>query len=363
MTAETVPVSEPAAKSEGPEAAGKASEAAPADADDTTPDAPEADLLGAPEPLEIPAKKRKTWLIVVICLCAALIGGGAFGYFYLQEQKRAEAQARVESAIFPAFQNVCINPILKGSQAIWDAKAPLPYLVLVNGEHKLPEGWEEAIALEEFTSKADKDPMKLEVQTLAAFKKLQKACAKDGIQIEVLSATRSTKEQKELSNSLLSQFGEWYIKKYVADSGYSEHHTGLALDACLMVDGEPATSGPQQTLRNQLFPEVHKHLADCGFILRYPKGKKDITKTDYEMWHFRYVGNPEVAHAIMDNDLTLEEYVAQRGKGLDKKLAKILEDAAKPSEKSDAKPDAESDAAADAAADPKSAAADVKPES
>ena len=27
-----------------------------------------------------------------------------------------------------------------------------------------------------------------------------------------------------------------------------------------------------------------------GFILRYPKGKEDITGYNYEAWHYRYVG-------------------------------------------------------------------------
>lgn len=291
----------------------------------------EPEAADTPPAIEIPKKKkRKIGLIIAICICALLIGGGVYGYLYLQEQKRAEAQAQVPPAISVAVKRICPEPFMKGAELIWDAKAPFMYLVLVNDENKLPEGWESFVQMEEFTSAADPDPMKLEVQTLAAFKKLQKACKKDGIDIEVLSATRTTKEQKELTQGFLNQFGEWYIKKYVAKSGYSEHHTGLALDACLMENGEPATSGPQGTLRNQLFPEVHKHLADCGFILRYPKGKEDITKTEYEMWHFRYVGSPEVAHAIMDNDLTLEEYVAQRDKNLDKQLAKVLKSAKKP---------------------------------
>lgn len=45
-----------------------------------------------------------------------------------------------------------------------------------------------------------------------------------------------------------------------------------------------------------------------GFILRYPKGKEDITGKKFEPWHIRYVGE-DIAKYIYENNLTLEEYV------------------------------------------------------
>jgi len=44
-----------------------------------------------------------------------------------------------------------------------------------------------------------------------------------------------------------------------------------------------------------------------GFILRYPKGKEDITGYKYESWHIRYVG-VNVATNIYSENITLEEY-------------------------------------------------------
>ncbi len=35
---------------------------------------------------------------------------------------------------------------------------------------------------------------------------------------------------------------------------------------------------------------VAKNAYKYGFIIRYPKGKEDITKYEYEPWHLRYVG-------------------------------------------------------------------------
>ena len=52
---------------------------------------------------------------------------------------------------------------------------------------------------------------------------------------------------------------------------------------------------------------MHKNCYKYGFILRYPKGKEDITGYAYEQWHFRYVGK-ELAKELHDSGLTLEEY-------------------------------------------------------
>ena len=46
-----------------------------------------------------------------------------------------------------------------------------------------------------------------------------------------------------------------------------------------------------------------------GFILRYPKGKENITGYEYESWHYRYVGE-EVAEEIHNLDITFDEYYA-----------------------------------------------------
>ena len=45
-----------------------------------------------------------------------------------------------------------------------------------------------------------------------------------------------------------------------------------------------------------------------GFILRYPKGKKDETGINYEPWHYRYLGK-ELAKEVHDSSLTLEAYI------------------------------------------------------
>ena len=88
--------------------------------------------------------------------------------------------------------------------------------------------------------------------------------------------------------------------------GFSEHNCGLAMD----VGGSGDYTLEQTFANTPAYTWLMEHCADYGFILRFPEGKEDITGVIYEPWHYRYVG-VEAARYIMDNDLCLEEYLAQ----------------------------------------------------
>ena len=59
---------------------------------------------------------------------------------------------------------------------------------------------------------------------------------------------------------------------------------------------------------------MDEHMADYGFILRYPKDKEPVTKIKYEPWHVRWVG-VEMAQRIKDSGLCMEEYLLQLYEG------------------------------------------------
>ena len=85
--------------------------------------------------------------------------------------------------------------------------------------------------------------------------------------------------------------------------GASEHQIGLALDIVAsnyvtLDDGFGETKAGKWLAANS---------SKYGFILRYPKGKEDITGIGYEPWHFRYVG-VDAATIIMGEGITLEEF-------------------------------------------------------
>lgn len=185
------------------------------------------------------------------------------------------------------------------------------YLVLVNKENQLPDNWEDKIELVTATNSIEGDDreFKVEKAALENFEKLRAELLEKGIDIELDSTYRSVDEQIQLWNDFEKEFGIDYVKKYVAVPGFSEHHTGLAIDVCLIKNGVVIDDNDEMIAEAEIFAEVHKLLAKYGFILRYPEGRKDVTGYAYEPWHFRYVGSPELAQEITEKDLTLEEYL------------------------------------------------------
>ena len=181
------------------------------------------------------------------------------------------------------------------------------YLTLVNKTHQIPDDWTETIHLVTSDNYAG-ETFELEQETLAHYEALKSKMQEEGIQIELESAYRSVEKQQAVWDEYEQAYGEDYCRQYVAVPGYSEHHTGLALDICLVKDGAVVSS--EDPSINDLFAAVHAHLAEYGFILRYPAAKETITGYSYEPWHIRYVGT-EHAQAITTQYLTLEEYLGE----------------------------------------------------
>lgn len=125
----------------------------------------------------------------------------------------------------------------------------------------------------------------------------------NGINIIVDSAFRSGNYQQMILDKVISEKGnEAY--KLVALPGTSEHQTDLAVDFAIYENG----------IYNDDIKEDDKEaiwLKDnawkYGFILRYPKGKEDITGFNFEPWHYRFVGL-ELALELYQTNQTLEEY-------------------------------------------------------
>ena len=102
----------------------------------------------------------------------------------------------------------------------------------------------------------------------------------------------------------VEKMGEFRARAYIDRPGENEHESGLAVDITDRYYEEK-----DESLENtELFTWLKLHSCDYGFILRYPRDKKEITGHVFEPWHFRYVG-VEAAVFITENHLTLEEFL------------------------------------------------------
>lgn len=184
---------------------------------------------------------------------------------------------------------------------------PEAVTVLVNPYNKLPEDYKpDDLVYPDvkfiFSEKVEKRMLRKEAAE--ALERLYDSAEGEGIFLAGVSAYRSHETQKKLFDRYVKRDGYEKARTYSALPGTSEHETGLAVDL---------TSGDGSCAAADCFGETEeaawlaKHAADFGFIIRYPKGKDDITGYQYEPWHLRYVGE-SLAGELADSGLTLEEY-------------------------------------------------------
>lgn len=121
--------------------------------------------------------------------------------------------------------------------------------------------------------------------------------------VMVNSGYRDEDYQQKLYNDELAATNAT-VSTLVALPGHSEHHTGFAVDFGLYpIDGVyKAYDGKGD------YSWISDNCYKYGFILRYPTKKSDITKIDYEPWHFRYVGAPH-AYYCSKNGICYDEYI------------------------------------------------------
>jgi D-alanyl-D-alanine carboxypeptidase len=184
---------------------------------------------------------------------------------------------------------------------------PEAYTALVNPYNKLPEDYEPNDLVYPdvkfiFSEKVEKRMMRKEAAE--ALEQLFDGAEDDGFYLAGVSAYRSHATQKKLFERYVKRDGYEKARTYSALPGTSEHETGLAVDVTSS-DGSCAAAdcfgdAPEASW-------LAKHAAKYGFIVRYPKGKDDITGYQYEPWHLRYVG-VTLAGELADSGLTLEEY-------------------------------------------------------
>lgn len=181
-------------------------------------------------------------------------------------------------------------------------------ILLVNSDNPVPERFDITTAL-------TAEGYLFDERAVSALDEMLAAGRNQGLQLILTSAYRTYTYQDMLFQdkvySLMNEMGldraaaEDEAAKVVARPGTSEHNIGLAADiVCeyynILDEGYEGTAEAQW---------LRENCADYGFILRYDKGKEDITKIIYEPWHFRYVGRA-AARYIMENDLCLEEFLA-----------------------------------------------------
>ncbi len=178
---------------------------------------------------------------------------------------------------------------------------PHDVLVLVNKNNKLPSSFipDNLVAIDLKYANADR---LVREEAKINFERLCYDAQKLGHTIIAISAFRDFDYQNQLYNHYVEKKGQEYADLASARPGHSEHQTGLAID--IMGSNEDYNKFEESVEFEWMKNNAHLY----GFILRYPKGKENITGFKYEPWHYRYIGK-KVATIIYNENITLEEYL------------------------------------------------------
>ena len=159
-------------------------------------------------------------------------------------------------------------------------------ILIANKTYSLPSNYNPGGLLSTFTSN---------------YNNLNTAAKNAGINLKIISGFRSYATQKTLYNNYVARDGKAAADRYSARAGHSEHQTGLAADI----------NSLEQSFENTKEGKwLNDNCYKYGFIIRYPKGKENITGYMFEPWHIRYVGT-DVATKLYNNGnwISLEEYL------------------------------------------------------
>lgn len=180
-------------------------------------------------------------------------------------------------------------------------------LVVVNGTREFPSTYEPELDQIFDTGKY------LDARVTPHYEEMYTAAKQDGIILTPYSAYRSYERQKNNYNHLTETYmSDYHLSReeaakkaatVILPPGTSEHNLGLCMDVCNVYDS---------FVNQKEYTWLTENAYRFGFILRYPKGKEDVTGIVFEPWHWRYVG-VEWAKQIQDSGLCLEEFLEQQG--------------------------------------------------
>lgn len=143
-----------------------------------------------------------------------------------------------------------------------------------------------------------------------AYDKLAEAANSEGVFLKITYAYRNYDEQEKLVKESIRKKGEREALKLAAPAGFSEHHTGLAID----VSGAVNSKGKPITSNDKAYRWLNDNCYKYGFMIKNLKDKQHVTGTSYEPWHIRYIGDSDITKILHEYNLTLDEYIYMKSR-------------------------------------------------
>ena len=136
----------------------------------------------------------------------------------------------------------------------------------------------------------------LHVEAGVALMQMISAARNEGIWIVPTSAFRNFERQKRLFDRQVQRHSSAEDAAFVsAPPGYSEHHTGYAVD---LADGYRSVEDFSSDFANtSAYRWLQQNAVKFGFELSFPPGNK--MGINFEPWHWRFIGSPNAENLFL----------------------------------------------------------------
>ncbi|AKG24676.1 hypothetical protein IJ00_16015 [Calothrix sp. 336/3] len=145
------------------------------------------------------------------------------------------------------------------------------------------------IIVSSYASGASQRYESLRPEAALSLMKMIYAAREKGVWIIPVSGYRTIAQQQKLFQQQTQRKGSAKeAAKISAPAGYSEHHTGFAVD---LADGKsPRLDLAFEFEKTDTYLWLKKHAQEFGFELSFPRNNPQ--GVSFEPWHWRYVGSP-----------------------------------------------------------------------
>jgi D-alanyl-D-alanine carboxypeptidase len=133
---------------------------------------------------------------------------------------------------------------------------------------------------------------------------MARAAEDNGTPLVAWSPYRGYQQQVALFDEYRRGYGFRKATTFSARPGHSEHQLGLTIDFVAVGDTGLTSNWEATPTGAWMAANAWKF----GWLMSYPKGKRQLTCYSYEPWHYRYVGR-DLAEKIHDSGLTTREYL------------------------------------------------------
>jgi zinc D-Ala-D-Ala carboxypeptidase len=226
------------------------------------------------QPIEKKPSPRSLPLVAIAGALAGVVLLGTLSFFGLRLIFNSSKTAPVVVAPSPTAPKPSASPYLTGADAVENVLGHLPY-------KEAPASQLKGITPD--------NRIRMRKAAADSFLQMQAEALAQGISLTPLSGFRSVEEQNRLFFGVKKDRNQEAKKRaeVSAPPGYSEHHTGYAVD---LGDGRsPATNLNVNFEKTAAFRWLKSNANRYSFEISFPPDNSQ--GVSYEPWHWRYVGD------------------------------------------------------------------------